>query len=308
MDSKMTLLTENIARRIVGKEELIEKLVIALLAGGHVLIEDVPGVGKTTLARSLAESIEGSFARIQFTPDTLPSDVTGMSVYNAGTGEFTTVLGPVKANIVLADEINRTSPRTQSALLEAMEEQQLTIDGVSYPIPDPFMVIGTQNPSTSVGTYPLPEAQMDRFLMKLTVGYPSDEDARAMARRFLSGEFEESLKPVLSAEDIVTAEKSVREVTVSDEIVGYVSEIVKRTRKQQEVKCGASPRASLDLLRACQAKAYVSGRDYVIPEDVLAMAEAVLPHRLMITAEGRMNRVTGEEIIRRILREVKVPQ
>ena len=308
MDNKMTLLRENISRRIVGKQELIANLVTALLAGGHVLIEDVPGVGKTTLARSLAESIEGSFSRIQFTPDTLPSDVTGMSVYNAATGEFTTVLGPVNANIVLADEINRTSPRTQSALLEAMEEQQLTVDGVSYPIPDPFMVIGTQNPSTSVGTYPLPEAQLDRFLMKLAVGYPADEDARDMARRFLDGAFEGRLAPVLTAEEVVRAQDDVRKTLVSDEIIAYVTGIVKKTRQLKEVRCGASPRAALDLLRACQARAYMEGRDFVIPEDVMAMAETVLSHRLMITAEGRMNRVTGEEIIRRILREVKVPQ
>ncbi len=304
---KIAALQGNIARRIVGKEELIGHVVTALLAGGHVLLEDVPGVGKTTLAKALANSVQCSFARIQFTPDTLPGDIVGMSIYNAKTGEFETVMGAVNHQIVLADEINRSSPKTQSSLLEAMEEHQVTIDGVTYPLPEPFMVIATENPIDAVGTYALPESQLDRFMMKLSVGYPTNEGAMEMASRFLSGALQEETKPVLTAEDVIEMRRETSQVTVHDELLKYVTEIIEATRASDEVRYGASPRAALTLIRAAQARAYVRGREYVIPEDVRDMALVVLPHRLVLRAETRMARRSGEDVVRRILTGIRIP-
>lgn len=304
---KIEALRENIAKRIVGKDELITHVVTALLAGGHVLLEDVPGVGKTTLAKALASSVRCSFARIQFTPDTLPGDIVGMSVFNAKTGEFETVMGAVNHQIVLADEINRSSPKTQSSLLEAMEEHQVTIDGVTYPLPEPFMVIATENPIDAVGTYALPESQLDRFMMKLSVGYPTNEGAMEMASRFLSGALQEETKPVLTAEDVIEMRRETSQVTVHDELLKYVTEIIEATRASDEVRYGASPRAALTLIRAAQARAYVRGREYVIPEDVRDMALVVLPHRLVLRAETRMARRSGEDVVRRILTGIRIP-
>lgn len=304
---KAELLKANIARHLVGKDEQIGQVLIALLAGGHVLLEDVPGVGKTTLAKALAASLDCSFARIQFTPDTLPSDVTGMTIYHSHSGEFETVPGAVVHQIVLADEINRTSPKTQASLLEAMEEGQVTIDGTTIPLPEPFMVIATENPMDSVGTYPLPEAQLDRFMMKLSIGYPSDEDSMEMANRFLTGALREELKPVLQAGELLLMRKEVEQVAVHQELVAYASNIVKQTRLQEETRYGASPRAVLVLLRAVQACAYLQGRDYAVPEDVSAMARLVLPHRLVLTVEAKMARFDGNQVLDQVLRKVQVP-
>lgn len=306
-NTKITILKENIGKRIVGKEDVIEKMVIALLAGGHVLLEDVPGVGKTTLAKALADSVNCSFARIQFTPDTLPSDVTGMTIYNMQSGSFETVKGPIINQIVLADEINRTSPKTQASLLEAMEEHQVTIDGTTFSIEEPFMVIATENPMDSIGTYSLPEAQLDRFMMKLSIGYPDTENAVKMAEKYLEGSLKEETTPVLEAEEIVAMKKDVEKVTVHEDCIQYIVDIVKQTRVQDEVQYGASPRAVLSLLRASQAKAYICGRDYVIPEDIIEMSKLVLSHRLILRAEARMGKWIGKQVVEKILEQVKVP-
>lgn len=306
-NTKVTILKENIGKRIVGKEDVIEKLVIALLAGGHVLLEDVPGVGKTTLAKALADSVNCSFARIQFTPDTLPSDVTGMTIYNMQSGSFETIKGPIINQIVLADEINRTSPKTQASLLEAMEEHQVTIDGTTFQIAEPFMVIATENPMDSIGTYSLPEAQLDRFMMKLSIGYPDTENAVKMAKKYLEGSLKEETTSVLTAEEIVVMKKDVENVTVHEDCIQYIVDIIKQTRVQDEVQYGASPRAVLSMLRASHTKAYICGRDYVIPEDIIEMSKLVLSHRLILRAEAKMGKWTGKQVVEKILEQVKVP-
>ncbi|MBO4890155.1 MAG: MoxR family ATPase [Lachnospiraceae bacterium] len=312
MDTKTTLsgialLGSNIEKRIVGKREIIDRLIIALLSGGHVLIEDVPGVGKTSLARALADSLSLSFARIQCTPDTMPGDITGVSVYNSKTGQFEVVPGPVMNNIVLADELNRTSPKTQSALLEAMEEHSVTIDGKNMPLPEPFMVIGTQNPMETAGCYPLPEAQLDRFMMKLSVGYPKKEDAVRMATGFLEGTLHEATEAVLTGQDILGMRSVVAGITVSDKLTDLAVSIVEATRSDADISCGASPRALLALLRCAQAYAHLAGRDYCIPEDIINAASLTLPHRLVLTAQAKMNRMSQEQVLRRITDHIKVP-
>ena len=304
---KTGLLKSNMEKHIVGKGEIIDKLIIALLSEGHVLIEDVPGVGKTSLARSLADSLKLSFSRIQCTPDTMPSDITGLSVYNAKTGEFDVVPGPVMNNIVLADELNRTSPKTQSALLEAMEEHRVTIDGKSIALPEPFMVIGTQNPMETAGTYPLPEAQLDRFMMRLNIGYPETADAVRMADSFLAGTLHETTQAVLEARDILDMRRCVREVIVNEKLIDYAVIIVEATRSDAEISCGASPRSLLSMLRCAQAYAFYEGRDYCIPEDILRAAALTLPHRLVLTAQARMNRSSQEQLLKRITDHIKVP-
>ncbi len=304
---KLQELKMNIRRRIVGKDDVIDHLITALLAGGHVLLEDVPGVGKTTLAKALADSLDLSFARIQFTPDTLPSDVTGMNLYHPNTGAFERMPGAIVHQIVLADEINRTSPKTQASLLEAMEEHSVTIDGTTIPLKEPFMVIATENPMDAVGTYPLPEAQLDRFMMKLSVGYPSEQDTLEMAGRFLDGTLSEPLCPVLTADEILEMKSDVRRTAVHDELRRYIAELIRQTRVQPETRYGASPRAVLVLIRAAQARAYLEGRDFVIPEDIIAMAKVVLPHRLVLTAEARMARISGVQVTDRAVAAVKVP-
>ena len=304
-EEKIKKLRENITIKFVGKDSVVSNLITAFLAGGHVLIEDVPGVGKTTLAKSLAQSVELPFSRIQFTPDTLPTDVTGTSIFSPDSGEFKVVKGPIFSGIVLADEINRTSPKTQSALLEAMEERQITIDGKTFELPNPFMVIATENPSEQIGTYPLPEAELDRFMMKLSIGYPKEE--KELAKKYLSGIMDEDLSSVLNAEDIIEMMKQVKEVILSDELMDYALAIIDTTRKREELEYGLSPRAGLDLMMASKAKAYVSGRDYVIPDDIIDMAKVVLPHRLMMTTQSQMNRVNGKHFIVEVIDKIKRP-
>ena len=306
-ENNIKLLKENIEKRIVGKGELIGRMIIALLSEGHVLIEDVPGVGKTTLAKALSDSLSLSFSRIQCTPDTMPSDITGVSVFNSKSGEFEVVPGPVMNNIVLADELNRTSPKTQSALLEAMEEHSVTIDGKNLALPDPFMVIGTQNPMETAGTYPLPEAQLDRFMMRIKVGYPDRTDALRMTESFLSGTLHETTMAVLEGADILKMQTAVKEITVNEKLADYSVSIVEATRADTDIECGASPRALLSLLRYAQARALYEGRDYCIPEDILQSALVTLPHRLILTAQARMNRMSQEKVLKRITDHIKVP-
>ena len=301
-------LQENIARIYSGNEGVIKNLIIALLAGGHVLIEDVPGVGKTTLARTLCDSVTMDFARVQFTPDTLPSDILGTTVFDVKNESFRVVKGPVFHQFLLADEINRTSPKTQSALLEAMEEHQVTIDGTTYRLPEPFMVVATQNPVEQLGTYPLPEAQLDRFLMKISLGYPGKSEQTVLAKRFLTGELVKGVEPVLTTEDILKMMEEVKAVIFSDELVEYALQITEATRHEKEVSCGASPRAGLDLLRASQASAFMNGRDFVTPEDIIEMSKVTLPHRIVLTTEARINHFTGYQVILNVLGSVKRPK
>ncbi|MBR5408058.1 MAG: MoxR family ATPase [Lachnospiraceae bacterium] len=300
-------LKSNIEKRIVGKGGLIDKLIIALLAEGHVLFEDVPGVGKTSLAKSLADSLALSFSRIQCTPDTMPGDITGISIYNSRTESFEVVPGPVMNNIVLADELNRTTPKTQSALLEAMEEKKITIDGKDLKLPEPFMVIGTQNPLETAGTYPLPEAQMDRFMMKLSVGYPGKEDALKMAGRFLDGSLHDETEAVLTAQDILKMREDVKKVGINEKLIDYAVIIVESTRTEPDISCGASPRALLSMLRCAQAYAVFASRDYCIPEDILNAAQLTLPHRLILTAQARMNHMSQDKVLKTITNHIKVP-
>ena len=305
---KVKLIKENIEKRFVGKSSVVDNIITAMLAGGHILIEDVPGVGKTKLAKSLAQSVDAAFARIQFTPDTLPTDITGTSIYDAGEGKFRVVKGPIHNEIVLADEINRTSPKTQSALLEAMEEHQVTIDGETFKLPELFMVIATQNPVEQIGTYMLPEAELDRFLMRISIGYPKQEMQISMAKRFLEGTLEEPLSSVLKASDIVEMKKEVKQVIMSDEIIEYALGIVDASRSNENLEYGLSPRAGLDLLATSKAAAYVAERDFVIPDDVIKMAKVTLPHRMVLTTQSRMNKYTGKQLITDIVDKAKRPK
>lgn len=305
--SKLDLLREAVESVYVGERRTTDLLLCALLARGHVLIEDLPGVGKTTLVSALAKSTALTFARIQFTPDVLPSDITGFSIFDPKTGELTYSRGAVLNNIVLADEINRASPKTQSALLEVMQENQVTVDGRSYCAPDPFMVLATQNPIEFAGTYPLPEAQLDRFLLCLTLGYPSLEDEKNILTRFERDRSYASLSPIYDAGDIVSLQETADDIIVSDEVREYVVSITRQTRRDSDIMLAASPRASLALLRAAKAKALLSGREYVIPDDVKELAEPVLAHRLTLSSEARLNNLTPKEILRRVLRSVAVP-
>ena len=298
---------QNVALALVGKEEATDLLLIALLCEGHVLIEDVPGVGKTTLASALARSLSCSFARVQFTPDVTPSDLTGFSIPD-GHGELRYRPGAVAAQVVLADEINRTSPKTQAALLEIMEEKQATVDGVTHPMPRPFMVMATQNPVDFVGTYPLPEAQMDRFLLRVSIGYPTARDEADILLRYSGTEIPmEAVTPVCSAQDILDAQAAVRTVYVSYEVRAYIVALCDATRKTDLLALGASTRAAIALCRAAQARALLCGRDYVIPEDVQALAVCVLAHRLVLSADARMRGETTADVTRQLLSVVRVP-
>lgn len=305
--SVMERMKENINHVFVGKEDVVEKVLICLLAGGHILIEDVPGVGKTTLASILAKTIECSFGRIQFTPDTLPGDIAGMSVYNMKSGEFEFRPGVVMNQILLADEINRTSPKTQASLLEAMAEGQVTVDGTVYMLSQPFMVLATQNPIEFLGTYPLPEAQMDRFLMRISVGYPSREQEIKMAAQFLSGIRPDTVKPVCTAEEVMQIKKEVEGVTIAEAVLEYIEDIVNRTRQEERFALGASPRAVLALIRASQAKAYMEGRPYVKPDDVRNMSLPVLEHRLLLTSEAKIRQENLTGILKSLVLEARVP-
>ena len=301
-------LIDNISKVIVGKREVIELVVVGLISGGHVLLEDVPGLGKTMLSRTLAKSIAGKFKRIQFTPDLLPSDVTGVSIYNQKTGEFEFNEGPIFANIVLADEINRTTPRTQSALLEAMQEFRVTIDGNVRELPVPFFVIATENPIEFHGTYPLPESQVDRFLMQLPVGYPSNqEEVNILTRNFKDSPLD-SLESVVSIADIIEAQNAVSSVHVDQKIADYIVQIVSASRSMPgDVKLGASPRASLALMRTSRAMAFLDKRDYVIPDDIKNLAYSVLKHRLILQPRSIVRGLTSKDIVNHILKKVSVP-
>ena len=307
MNDKTSTLKRSMEQRIVGKGDVIDKTIVVLLAGGHLLLEDVPGVGKTSLAKALADSLSLSFARIQCTPDTTPSDITGLSIYNPAERSFQVVAGPVINNIVLADELNRTSPKTQSALLEVMEEHKVTIDGKPLPVPEPFMVIGTQNPAEMAGTYPLPESQLDRFMARLTIGYPDPGASEDMARRFLDGQLHEPTTPVLTARDITEMQAAVRAVTIHEALRSYSVKIVESTRTNPEISCGVSPRGLLSMLRCAQAIAYMNNRAYCIPEDIAQAAALTLPHRIILTTGARLSRTTKEDLIARILTQVRVP-
>jgi MoxR-like ATPase len=300
-------LNANLAKVIVGKEESLHLTIIAFLCQGHILIEDVPGVGKTMLARSLAKSLGCSFKRIQFTPDMLPSDVTGVSIYNQNTREFEFREGPIMAQIVLADEINRATPKTQSALLEAMEERQITVDGTTHILPVPFMVMATQNPIEYEGTFPLPEAQLDRFLMRINLGYTSlSNEIKILEQQQLVHPINE-LTAVIEMEDILSAQAAIKRVHVSPPVKRYIVEMVRETRDHPEVYLGASPRGSLGLFRAGQARAALQGRDYVLPDDVKFLAPYILSHRVVVSPAARLTDVSPVRIVREILDTVVVP-
>jgi MoxR-like ATPase len=302
-------LRAHVSKVVLGKAEAVRRCVIALLAGEHVLLEDVPGVGKTLLGKAMARSVSGSFHRVQFTPDLLPTDITGGSVYNAQAHEFSFVPGPVFANILLADEINRTTPRTQSALLEAMSEGQVSCDGQTHPLPRPFMVIATQNPLEFEGTYPLPESQLDRFLMRISVGYPDRADETEVLRSHREGEPVDSLPPVLTREQVVALQDAVRRVRVDDSINAYLLDVVAATRASEDLRVGVSTRGALALYRASQAAALVDGREYVVPDDVKNLAVPVLAHRVI--TKGYLHggqRAAVEALIARLVEDVAVPE
>ena len=299
-------LADNIRLVIRGKDEQVEMAVIALISGGHLLIEDVPGVGKTMLARSLALSLSGSYFRIQFTPDLLPSDITGTTVFNQRNSEFEFRPGPVFANVVLADEINRATPRTQSSLLEAMDEGQVTVDGISYPLPVPFFVIATQNPIEYHGTYPLPEGQLDRFCMSITLDYPSQESEKAVVEGQLEEHPVNSLHAVMQTDELPQLQQAARSITVDTDVLSYAVSLVRATREDESLSLGASPRGTIFLVRTAQARAFLAGREFITPDDVKAMAVPVLSHRV-IPASRAQSLHESRSVISRILARVPVP-
>ncbi|HEX8228815.1 MAG TPA: MoxR family ATPase [Chloroflexia bacterium] len=300
-------LSENVEKVIIGKHQEVQMTLIALLCQGHVLVEDVPGVGKTMLAKAIARSVGCTFKRVQFTPDLLPSDVTGVSVYNQKSGDFEYRPGPVLAQILLADEINRATPKTQSALLEAMEERQVSVDGVTYPLPRPFIVLATQNPIEYEGTFPLPEAQLDRFLIRLSLGYPGRSEEIEVLTRQQELHPLQSLTQVVDASELVTAQRAIRTVHVDMLIKEYIVSLVSATRRHEDVYLGASPRGSLALQLTAQARAAINGRDYVIPDDVKSMAETTLAHRLILSPSARIRNADSRSVIAEILRNTPVP-
>lgn len=301
-------MVDNIEKVIVGKRKVIINTLITLLSNGHLLIEDIPGVGKTTLANALARTIDCGFTRIQFTPDTLPSDITGVSIYNMQTGKFEFQKGGVMNNIILADEINRTSPKTQASLLEAMEEGQVTVDGITHKLARPFMVIATQNPIDYLGTYNLPEAQLDRFLMKISIGYPDKTDEEKMLSMYIDDQPLAKLTPVTDGSTVEKMQDEIKKIEIHEDIRKYIIEIVTATRKNQSLSLGASPRASLALTRAAQAHAAVYGRDFVIPDDVRSVSGNVLHHRFVLTPEAKLAHQTPKTILDEIIQSVNVPK
>ncbi|MFV0307254.1 MAG: AAA family ATPase [Desertimonas sp.] len=305
--AKASELRANVGTVIKGKDEVIDLAVIALFAEGHLLIEDVPGVGKTQLARALAGSIDATWHRVQFTPDLLPSDVTGVTIYHQATTGFEFHPGPVFGNVVLADEINRASPRTQSALLEVMEERQVTVDGVSHPVPRPFLVLATQNPIDMDGTYPLPEAQLDRFLIRTAIGYPDHHAELDILQGHNGLSPHDRLRPVLSTADASAMVAAVHRVHAATEVCEYLLHIVAATRRMTELRLAVSPRGSVGLLRACRARAAVGGRSFITPEDVKALVGPVLAHRLVLTAEAALSGQTAESVLSKAVAAVPVP-
>ena len=300
-------LRENIQKVIVGKADVIDLALIAMVCEGHLLLEDVPGTGKTTLAKTIAASLGCSFRRVQFTPDLLPSDLTGIYYFNQRSQEFEFRPGPLMAQILLTDEINRATPRTQSALLEAMQERQVTVDIVTHALPRPFLVMATQNPIELEGTFPLPEAQLDRFLMKVALGYPDAADENAMLVRFERDDPLDTLSAVVGPDDILAMQSDVRRVRVEGSVRQYVVDVCRATRQHADILLGASPRATLALYRVCQARAAIAGRDFVIPDDVKAMSAHVLTHRLVVNPQTRLRGRTPEEIVREVVNTVRVP-
>lgn len=297
----------NVERAVLGKREVVEQALIAILCGGHVLLEDVPGVGKTTLVRTLAQTMDCSFKRIQFTPDMLPSDITGVSLFNRGTNEFEFRPGPLFANIVLADELNRTPAKTQAALLEAMEEKRVTVDGVTYELPSPFILLATQNPIEYEGTYRLPEAQLDRFLIRIRLGYPDPSHEVEMLGRSHERHPADYVKTVLLKEELNSLQKRVRSVHVDDSLKHYIVELINATRKHPDFELGASPRASLALMHTAQARALIQGRGYVVPDDIKAVASITLAHRLWLTPEARMAGKNAERILEQLVEWKNIP-
>lgn len=297
----------NLEKVIVGKRQTVELVVIGLLCQGHMLIEDVPGVGKTMLARSLAKSLGCSFSRIQFTPDMLPSDVTGVSIYNQVSRQFEFRPGPIVAQVILADEINRATPKTQSALLESMEEHQVTVDGITHILPEPFIVLATQNPIEYEGTFPLPEAQLDRFLLRVRLGYPALIDEIQILEQQQLRHPIATLESVVTLDDVLQAQEAIKTIFVSDAIKRYIVELIRATRESGDVYLGSSPRGSLGLYRAGQARAAMHGRDYVLPDDIKMLAGHVLSHRMIVDPAARLRNISGDLIIQEILRSLAVP-
>ncbi len=306
IQKEATLISDNIKNVIVGKLDVSDMILTALIAGGHVLLEDVPGTGKTMIAKSFAKSIDAAFSRIQFTPDLLPSDITGINYYNQKMGDFTFRKGPIFSNIVLADEINRATPRTQSALLECMEERQVTVDGESYPLNMPFIVIATQNPIETAGTYQLPEAQLDRFLLKISMGYPNKQEELAILNRFKGSNPFDTLKNVCDGQDIQKMCAEAKNVFVHESIMNYIIDIVVKTREHENIAIGISPRGTLNMVNAVRAYAYIKGRQYVTPEDVKKLAVSVFAHRLVLK-HGMTRQDNRQTIIKDILDTVVVP-
>lgn len=300
-------ITDNIRNVIVGNKDAIEKILICMLCGGHVLIEDVPGVGKTTIVKALAKSIDCSFSRIQFTPDLLPSDILGITIYDKQNGNFKFKKGPIHNQIVLADEINRTSPKTQSSLLEVMQENQVTIDGKTYMMKEPFMVIATQNPIEYEGTFPLPEAQLDRFLMKISLGYPTKNEEVNIISKNITKDVVENLEAVVTADEIISAREEVSEIFIKEELLDYIADIIIETRDDNRILLGCSPRATIALYNAAKALAFIKGRTYVIPQDIKFLTTDVLAHRIILNPEAKYKGLSNEEVISDIVEKIRTP-
>ncbi len=310
MDKHIDILkkiVDNIEQVIVGKRSVVELSLISLICLGHILIEDVPGVGKTSLVSAIAKSLNASFKRIQFTPDILPSDITGFSIYNQKNGEFEYRPGSIMSNIILADEINRTSPKTQASLLEVMEEKQVTVDGITYKVPSPFMVLATQNPVEYLGTYPLPEAQLDRFFMKISIGYPTPGEESHILSKFQLKSPLETLQPVVGAEEILSIQEEIKRVHVDKTLSDYIVEIVNKTRNHNDIALGSSPRGSLTLFKASQAMAFYNKRNFVLPDDIKKLAIPVLSHRIILKQEAKLKKILPEDIITSIINNTYVP-
>lgn len=307
MNNMVEALIENMEKVIIGKRDVLEQILVALLSEGHVLIEDVPGVGKTQIVATLARSVNGVFNRVQFTPDLMPSDIMGFSMFNPATREFEYRKGAAMCNFLLADEINRTSPKTQSSLLEIMEENQVTVDGKTYQLPKPFMVLATQNPVECFGTYPLPEAQMDRFFLKLSIGYPEKSEEKLIIDRFGSANPLTELSPAANIEDLINLQNQVKQVKVEECLKTYIVDIIEATRKSPDVVLGGSPRGSLNLYRAAKAWAFIRGREYVVPDDVQKLAVPVLAHRIIMNSGAKMKSITADNVVNEAILKVKVP-